>query len=353
MEADKMGTNKAEPLISIIVPVYKVPEQYLKKCIESTMAQTLKEIEILLVDDGSQDHCGEICDAYAKQDPRIRALHKKNGGLSSARNYGCKAATGKWIMFVDGDDWIEPDMCWTMYQVGTEKNVQLVMCGIMKDYGKSVEEYKFYLEDGKTYKGEECKWLQQQLLVYNGNIAVAYSKLIRRSLLMDNNIFHDEVLRQGAEGLEFNLRFFEKLESAVFINKPFYHYIYNENSISASHSEANHELVIKCFEKIKQFIENSDNREMLLPWFDNRLLYVIITTAISGYFNPANTEPYADKKRKYAAYLEKPIVKDALRMKNTAGIGRQREVVLFFIKHRMFLMLDLMGKVRKWQKGRR
>ncbi len=342
-----------EPFVSIIVPVYKVPEQYLRKCIESTMTQTLKNIEILLVDDGSPDQCGKICDEYAEKDKRIQVLHKKNGGLSSARNYGCKAAHGKWIMFVDGDDWIEPDMCQTMYSVGEEKQVQLVMCGIMKDYGKSAAEYKFYLEDGKVYKDQECKWLQQQLLVYNGNIAVAYSKLIDRKLLIDNQIFHDEVLRQGAEGLEFNLRLFEKLESATFINKPFYHYIYNENSISASHNEANHEFVIKCFEKIKAFIDTSDNKEMLKPWFDNRLLYVIVTTAISGYFNPTNTEPYADKKRKYAAYLEKPIVKEALKTKNTVGIGKQREVVLFLIKHRMYLMLDMMGKMRKWQKEHR
>lgn len=342
-----------EPFVSIIVPVYKVPEQYLRKCIESTMTQTLKNIEILLVDDGSPDQCGKICDEYAEKDKRIQVLHKKNGGLSSARNYGCKAAHGKWIMFVDGDDWIEPDMCQTMYSVGEEKQVQLVMCGIMKDYGKSATEYKFYLEDGKVYKGQECKWLQQQLLVYNGNIAVAYSKLIDRKLLLDNQIFHDEVLRQGAEGLEFNLRLFEKLESTTFINKPFYHYIYNENSISASHNEANHEFVIRCFEKIKAFIDTSDNKEMLKPWFDNRLLYVIVTTSISGYFNPTNTEPYADKKGKYAAYLEKPIVKEALKTKNTAGIGKQRKVVLFFIKHRMYLMLDMMGKIRKWQKEHR
>lgn len=128
-----------EPFVSIIVPVYKVPEQYLRKCIESTMTQTLKKIEILLVDDGSPDQCGEICDEYAEKDKRIRVLHKKNGGLSSARNYGCKAAQGKWIMFVDGDDWIEPDMCQTMYSAGEEKQVQLVMCGIMKDYGNSLK----------------------------------------------------------------------------------------------------------------------------------------------------------------------------------------------------------------------
>ena len=89
---------------------------------------------------------------------------------------------------------------------------------------------------------------------------------------------------------------------------------------------------------------------MLKPWFDNRLLYVIVATAISGYFNPTNSEPYFEKKRKYTAYLKKPIVEEALKTKNTVGIGKQRKIVLFFIKHKMFCALNIMGKIRKWQK---
>ena len=338
------------PLVSIIIPIYKVPEHFLVQCIESTIAQTLENIEILLVDDGSPDQCGEICDLYANQDKRIKVLHKKNGGLSSARNYGCKAATGKWIMFVDGDDWIEPEMCRVMYETGEEKQVQLVMCGIVKEYGKKSVNYKFYLEDGKVYHDSECKWLQQQLLVYNGNISAAYSKLIQRNFLLDNQIFHDEELKQGAEGLEFNLHLFEKLERAVFINQPFYHYIYNENSISASHSEENHEFVIKCFEKIKTYIDTLDNKESLNLWFDNRIIYVVITTAISGYFNPENREPYTEKKRKYSAYLEKPIISSALKTSNTIGIGKKRLAILFLIKHRIYIALDIIGRLRKFQK---
>ena len=218
-----------KPQVSIIVPVYKVPEKYLRKCIESTMAQTLESIEFFLLMMDLQIIVEKSVMVMRKKIAAFGYFMKKNGGLSSARNYGCKAAIGKWVMFVDGDDWIEPDMCQTMYEAGETSKVQLVMCGIMKDYGKSSTEYKFYLEDGKVYQGEDCRWLQQQLLVYNGNIAVAYSKLIDRKLLIENNIFHDEVLRQGSEGLEFNLRLFEKLDSATFINKPFYHYIYNEN----------------------------------------------------------------------------------------------------------------------------
>lgn len=338
-----------EPVVSLVVPVYKVPIKFLKKCIDSCAKQTLKDIEILLIDDGSPDNCGAYCDERAFDDERIKVIHKKNGGLSSARNEGVRFARGKYIMFVDGDDWIESSMCERMYNVAVDEDVQLVMCGIMKDYGHSIDEYKFYIQE-RRYNEKECKWLQQQLLVYNGNIAVAYSKLIDRKLMVDNEIYHDELLKQGAEGLEFNIRLFEKLESAFFINEPLYHYVYNDESISASHNEANHEYVIKCFEKIKSFIETSSNREELIPWFDNRLLYVIITTAISGYFNPSNLESYEDKKKKYKKYLDKDIVKAALMTKNLKGLSKQRLVVLFMIKHQMFLLLNLMGKVRKWQK---
>ena len=97
------------PEISIIVPVYKV-EGYLKKCIESICNQTIKNIEIILVDDGSPDQCGEICDYYSKRDSRIKVIHKENGGLSDARNAGLEIAIGKYIGFVDSDDFVSSDM---------------------------------------------------------------------------------------------------------------------------------------------------------------------------------------------------------------------------------------------------
>ena len=99
----------SEPKISVIVPVYKV-EPYLRKCLDSIVGQTYQNLEIILVDDGSPDGCGAICDEYAAQDKRVRVIHKANGGVSSARNAGLTAATGEWIGWVDSDDWIEPDM---------------------------------------------------------------------------------------------------------------------------------------------------------------------------------------------------------------------------------------------------
>ena len=97
--------------ISVIVPVYKIKEQYLKECIESISKQTYSNLEIILVDDGSPDNCGEICDLYAEKDSRIMVLHQKNQGVSMARNNAIQKATGEWITFIDADDWIEKNMC--------------------------------------------------------------------------------------------------------------------------------------------------------------------------------------------------------------------------------------------------
>ena len=115
------------PELSIIVPVYNV-EKYLPKCIESILAQTFTDFELILIDDGSPDRCGEICDEYAAKDSRIVVIHQKNQGVSAARNAGLDAARGTYIGFVDSDDWIEPEMYQTLMTVAKDRNASLTAC---------------------------------------------------------------------------------------------------------------------------------------------------------------------------------------------------------------------------------
>ena len=114
--------------ISVIMPVYNV-EKFVGKAIESIQNQTLKEIEFLIVDDGTPDRSGEICDAYAQNDSRIRVFHKENGGAPSARNLAIEAAKGKYMYFMDSDDWAEPTMLEDMYRLAEEHQAQLVVAG--------------------------------------------------------------------------------------------------------------------------------------------------------------------------------------------------------------------------------
>lgn len=337
--------------ISLIVPIYKVPEDLLRKCIESLIGQTYKNIEIVLVDDGSPDGCGNICDEYAKKDNRIVVVHQKNRGLSGARNAGYDIASGDWITLVDGDDWIEKETCEILSKY-IKEDIDIICFGVIKDYGEKKHYYKYndkYIHE-KIYENEEVKYMQYNLLDYNGNNAWAYAKLINKKFIDKYSIKYDEKLRQGAEALEFNLRLFEKAKKIQFIKEYLYHYMYNDNSITAKHNVENHKYVIKCFERIKEFIEKSNNKEKLMKMFYNRLLYVIVTTAISGYFNPNNNETYKMKKKGYKEYLQNKLIQETLKKAEWKGIGLQRKIIIIFIKCKFFIGIDFLAKIRKKQK---
>ncbi|MDD6403968.1 MAG: glycosyltransferase family 2 protein [Mollicutes bacterium] len=339
--------------VSVIVPVYNVPEKYLEKCVSSLVNQTLNDIEIILVDDGTPDTSGKLCDDFAIKDSRIKVIHQENKGLCGARNTGVKSSIGEWISFVDGDDWIEPDAYEKLYNIGTKNNVDVVMFGYVKDYpSKSVIMlYDKYFENEKVYNtSEDITYLQKMILNYNANCAMAPTKFIRKSIIEKYNIYHDEKLRQGAEGIEFNIRLFSKIKSALFLNETFYHYIYNDESITTVHNEKNHQMVIECFKKIKSEINNDDSE--IMGWFYNRMKYVILTTAISGYFSSSNKEPYKIQKRKFKKYMFDTLVQETLKSKNYQGLSTTRKVTLSFIKHRLFLLVKIISMVRTKQKSR-
>ena len=126
-------SDSSVPKISIIVPVYKV-EQYLYRCLDSIVAQTFTDWECLLIDDGSPDDSGAICDEYAEKDSRFRVIHQKNSGVSAARNAGLAVARGEWIGFVDSDDWIEPDFCKTLLVAIEQTGKDCATCGYLNEF---------------------------------------------------------------------------------------------------------------------------------------------------------------------------------------------------------------------------
>lgn len=334
--------------VSIIVPVYNVPECYLRKCIESLREQSLKEIEIILVDDGSTDCAGAICDEYADKDSRIRVIHKENGGLAAARNTGVQAARGKWITMVDGDDWVEPYACLEASREGNASGAQVVCCGTIKNYGETnvcLNSGRLF-ENKKIYKDEECRYFQQMVLRFDSYVCEPNSKLILREYIEQNQIYHNEILRQGMEGIDFCLRLFEKTNRVVYLDRHWYHYMYNEKSISAQSSEKNNAYIIGCLEEIRKYIDANSYASSLRPWYFNRILYIVVTTAISGYFHPKNTETFPERCKKFSGFLEVPVIKEALEKPEYKEMDIQRRIILFLIKNKMFRVLELMGVVR-------
>ena len=164
------------------------------------------------------------------------------------------------------------------------------------------------------------------------------------------NILHNEILRQGEEGLEFNFRLFENLSSASFINRPLYHYVYCDTSITAVSTLKNNDYVIKCYEAIKREILGGQNANSLLPWFYNRMMQVVVTSIISGIFNPSLEMKYKDRKKEFNDFLEIGIVDETLKSKAYYDLSTGRRCVLFLIKRRQILVLYLLGIIRRYQK---
>ena len=169
-----------EELVSIIVPIYKI-ENYLDRCISSIVSQSYKNLEIILVDDGSPDKCPKICDDWLVKDSRIKVIHKKNGVLSDARNKGLNVASGKYISFIDGDDWISNDFYQILYKALIEYDAQISASEVIWVYddNQKKEEFKY---NKKVFSPEEAL---QTLLNGKGFYAVTWNKLYKKSLFND------------------------------------------------------------------------------------------------------------------------------------------------------------------------
>lgn len=227
------------PKVSIIVPVYKV-ELYLERCIDSLRNQTLHDIEIILVDDGSPDKCPQMCDEFAKADPRIRVVHKENGGLSSARNAGMKAAQGQYIGFVDSDDSVDPDMYRSMLEVAQRERVDFVM----SDYLRVPELGNSYLNttgirpgryDKVAIRNEIFPQLIMGENVDYGPLLSVWHCLYRRDFLLGNNIGFDEEVRWSEDNIFSAIVGYHTDSFYYMKGQGLYHYYQNPGTITTSY----------------------------------------------------------------------------------------------------------------------
>ena len=341
------------PKVSIIVPVYKVPEKFLRQCIESCVNQTLKDIEIILVDDGSPDDCGKICDEYAAEDERVKVVHKANGGLVSARNAGQDIARGEWLSFLDGDDWLDLGCFEKLFAaLGNRDDIDVIFWKCVQELnGQQIKgkwEWRCQ-EETHLYEGEECHELSRNTLIYKSGIATAYCKLIRRDYAKKYGIRHDDRLKQGAEGLEFSLRAFYYAHKALYVNSYAYHYLFNPNSISKAVNEKNTDYLIDCLNVIKEDIQKFDNPEIFIYAMYQHVAYIVIASARGTYFHPNNKDGIWTKIRKYNRVINNnKIFYDSVHKCSTEGMDKNRKLTLFFIRHKMYLMLALIASAKQY-----
>lgn len=206
-----------EPLISVIVPVYKV-ETYLHQCVDSILNQTYRNLEVILVDDGSPDGCPAICDEYAAMDHRVQVIHKENGGLSDARNAGLGAVTGEYVTFVDSDDWIEQNHISSLYEMIRGKHKQIIAISDIRRIDEKGNTIAIFGKHGTEHIAMEPIF------------GYVWNKLYSAHLLQD--AFFDDV--RYVEDLPFNLQLLQKNTEYVFTGKCTYCYLLRENSIMTS-----------------------------------------------------------------------------------------------------------------------
>ena len=215
--------------ISVIVPVYKV-EPYLRKCVDSILAQTYQDLEIILVDDGSPDACGVICDEYAKRDARIKVIHKPNGGLSDARNAGLDVMTGKYVAFVDSDDWIAPRMYETLLRMLKQFRADMAFGGVADDLEQNGKITTVKI----SHYGDEpfCESATEAMQRYFHGSWAAWDKLYDADLFRDIRYPVGEINEDEA----IVLQLLSKCTRVCYTNEVFYHYMRRPSSGSITTS---------------------------------------------------------------------------------------------------------------------
>ncbi len=228
--------------VTIIVPFYNV-EEYIERSIKSLVTQSLEEIEIILVNDGSKDGSEEIAKKYVAMYPeKIKYLEKENGGLSDARNYAIPYATGEYIAFLDSDDYIEEDMYKEMYKTAKIDKADIVECDYLWEYPEET-----IRSNGKTYKNKHDMLINSRV--------VAWNKIIKRELLVNSKVKFPVGLRY--EDVEFFYKLIPHINSISIVKKPFVHYVQRESSISNVQNEKTGEI-IKVLDNVIEYYKQKD-----------------------------------------------------------------------------------------------
>lgn len=247
------------PAISIIVPIYNM-EHLMRRCIDSLLAQTFTDYELLLIDDGSKDGSWRVCQEYARKDPRVSIYHKENGGLSDARNYGLSKATGKYTIFADPDDWVSPEGLDRLYATAEREQADMTMCDLYRE-----DEYS------RHYVSQRPQSLQAEDVLKElfANIqGFTVNKLIRRDVYTRFGISYPK----GIYGCEDQYTMAAILLHDIKIAyEPvaFYHYVYNSASLTRHYDERTYEMDMHVLEMFRTLLDGNPTQQLAVTYQEN------------------------------------------------------------------------------------
>lgn len=314
-------------MISIIVPVYNT-EKYLERCIQSILAQTYIDFELLLIDDGSTDSSGVICDQYAEQDSRVRVFHKENGGVSSARNIGLDNASGEWIAFVDSDDWVQPKYIEDLF---TKDNADFV-ANYFVEGGKHITNNEKSPFEDKYYKGDEVR---DYIGKYLYEMLNPVCKRFKKSIIKRNNLRFKENISFGEDTI-FVFSYLNKVKSIATTSSRYYYYNYTPNSLSQVHYK---------WDEYRSFIDeiiNAVNRVgNVYDYNVNPILSRILGNCINKFISDSAKDYSILELRKNLIEMSKEdVVRMQLKDRSYAK-SRRRKLIDFLLLYKFYFILAL------------
>lgn len=348
----------ATPKISIIVPVYNT-EQYLKQCIDSITSQTLEDIEIIIVDDGSKEECAKLCDELAVTDPRIKVIHKINGGLGLARNSGLEVASGEYVGFVDSDDYIKPEMYEALYTAASKNDADLAISGICFVGGNTFSQAgdyseKHYFTEDTVFEGDGIKELLLgavgALPQYpeDSRYGVSVCKnIFKRSLLSEEKIEFFSERKIISEDTLFTVDYIKRAKKAVGIHGAFYCYRRNDTSLSKSYRSDRFEKVLIFLKELEEHIKDVFPKEEYRLYFDRLVQGYgrILCSQEIMYAHDQKTK-YRPLKARLKQICTNEMMADVLKSYPWYKLPKKQALFAFAMKHKLYFMQKLMVLLR-------
>lgn len=291
------------PLLSVIVPIYKV-ESYLDRCVQSIVDQTYKNLEIILVDDGSPDRCPEMCDSWKQRDNRIHVIHKANGGLSDARNVGIEQSHGEWLAFVDSDDYIMPDMYEKLMTEALRCQADIAFCGYFLDYTTHHESLNpFFKDKRKVLSGKEM--VEFYFRIHSVEFVVAWNKLYRRSLFFGPSHIRYPVGKLHEDAFT-TYKLFYPSRKIVWLNEELYAYVQRDGSIMTNFGLKNLETILAYTEDYIAWSDKNAPQCRKLVEYAAYMQY--INTLLHCHEEP-QLDPHGELLKKWHAFLGREVRK--------------------------------------------
>lgn len=320
------------PYISVILPVYNVAA-YLERCMDSILSQSFKDYEIVLVDDGSTDASGQICDGYAEKYPNIRVIHKLNGGLASARNAGLELAEGEYVWWVDSDDWIEPGALEQLHKASCENMPDIVKFHYFR-VEKEPQEILCNIEPGE-YVGKDAlgKLLDKAFYTTGKYLLSACFHMYRRSFLKRTNVTFIPEKRVGSEDYLFNLCVLPMAQSVCVLAVPLYSYFLREGSLTQTYKkdlperyEYLYEVLSEAYQRAGVFRQYQEGISFFFAW------HLIRGTCMTQEYQALPGHSLKEGRRNVKKILRSARLQESLKCCEKGKLSRKQRIMLLAMK---------------------